>query len=160
MSACRYWTMVLIAILLLPNIAASADQAKEAYEKGKACLKKRHYEAAVLAFTDSIRLNPEYAEAYCGRGIAYAYGRKPDHEKAITDYTEAIRLDRKMAAAYMYRGAAYRIKRDHDKAVADFSEAIRLAPQDANAYYCRASDVQQQSRIRQGDCRLHRSYSA
>ena len=32
MTTCKCWAAVLIAVLLLPNVAASADAAKEAYE--------------------------------------------------------------------------------------------------------------------------------
>ena len=35
MNACQRWTAVLIAVFLLPNVAASADAAKEAYERGQ-----------------------------------------------------------------------------------------------------------------------------
>ena len=35
MMTIKCWTVVLIAVLLLPNLAASADGAKQAYEKGK-----------------------------------------------------------------------------------------------------------------------------
>ena len=58
MNTCKSWTAVLIAVSLLPNVAASADAAKEAYEKGKASLDKREYDAAITAFTEAIRLDP------------------------------------------------------------------------------------------------------
>jgi WD40 repeat protein len=52
MTTCRCWAVALIAVLLLPNIAASADAAKEADEKGRACLEmKIHVEVS-----DSIAL--------------------------------------------------------------------------------------------------------
>ena len=41
MNTCKCWASVLIVVLLLPNVAASADAAMEAYEKGAACLRKR-----------------------------------------------------------------------------------------------------------------------
>ena len=36
MNTFNCWAVVLIAVSLLPNVAASADPAKGAYEKGKA----------------------------------------------------------------------------------------------------------------------------
>ena len=68
MNTCKSWTAVLIAILLLPNVAASADAAKEAYENGKACLEKQDYDGAAAAFTEAIKLDPNDAWAYRWRG--------------------------------------------------------------------------------------------
>ncbi len=104
MNTCKCWASVLIVVLLLPNVAASADAAMEAYEKGAACLEKKDYDAAIAAFTEAIRLNPTTAEAYCGRGQAYE--NKGEHNKAIADCTEAIRLNPKLARAYGNRGIA------------------------------------------------------
>ena len=135
MNTFKCWTAVLVAILLLPSVAASADAATEAYEKGKACLDKKDYDAAIVAFTRAIQLDPNNAKAYNRRGIAYEHKR--EHDKAIADYTEAIRLDPKYASAYYHRGVACGEKGDNDKAIADFTESIRLNPKDAKAYYDR-----------------------
>jgi hypothetical protein len=52
MNTFKCWASVLIAILMLPNVAVSADAAKEAYEKGKAFLEKQDYDAAIAAFAE------------------------------------------------------------------------------------------------------------
>lgn len=135
MNTLKCWAVVLIAVLLLPNSAATADPAKEAYEKGNSCLEKKDYDAAIAAFTDVIRLTPKDAKVYCTRG--YVYSWKNEYDKAIADYTEAIKIDPKTAGAYYNRGWTYGQKRDYDKAVADYSEAIRLDSKDATAYYAR-----------------------
>src|SRR5580658_9672784 len=106
MNTFKCWAAVLIAVLLLPNVAASADAAKEAYEKGKSCLEKKDYDAAITAFNEAIKLDNKNAEAYSERGRAYEY--KGDHDQAIADYTEAIRLDPNTAKTYGRRGVAYR----------------------------------------------------
>jgi formylglycine-generating enzyme required for sulfatase activity/lipoprotein NlpI len=111
--------------------AASADAATEAYEKGKTCLDKKDYDAAISAFAEAIRLDPTNAEAYCGRGLAY--GQKGEPDKAIADCTEAIRLDPKDALAYVYRGMAYGRMGNYDKVISDCTEAIRLDPKRALA---------------------------
>jgi tetratricopeptide (TPR) repeat protein len=41
--------------------------------------------------TEAIRLDPDYADAYNNRGIAYR--RKRDLDRAIANYAETIRLD-------------------------------------------------------------------
>ena len=38
MNTFKFWAVVLIAVLLLPNVAVSADAAKEAYENGLSSL--------------------------------------------------------------------------------------------------------------------------
>jgi tetratricopeptide (TPR) repeat protein len=127
----------LIAALLLPNIAVSADPAADAYQKGKTYLEKGDSDAAIAAFTEAIRLDPKLANAYSDRGVAYE--GKGEIDKAIADYTEAIRLDPKTALAYYNRGIAYARKGDLDKAIADYTEVIRLNPKLAQAYSNRAA---------------------
>ena len=84
-----YWMVALLGILLLPGVAASADPAKDAMQKGKACFEKGDNDGAVAAYSEAIRLDPKNAEAYRERGVAYH--EKADLEKAITDFSAAIR---------------------------------------------------------------------
>jgi tetratricopeptide (TPR) repeat protein len=91
MNTRKVCAAVLIAVLLLPNVAASAEAAKEAYEKGKSYLEERDCDAAIAAFTGAIRLDPKYADVYNSRGIACRH--KGQYDRAIADYSEAIRLD-------------------------------------------------------------------
>ena len=110
-----------IACLLLPTVAASADAAKEAYEKGKASFSKGDYDLAISAFSEAIRLNPRHAGAYYYRSLAYS--GKGEYDKAIADANEAIRLAPNDAAAYYCRGIVYRHKGEHDRSIADYDEA-------------------------------------
>ena len=59
---------------------------------------------AIADYTEAIRLNPKFAEAYCKRG--YAYGNKGVYDKAIADCTKAIRLNPKLAGVHR-PGLAY-----------------------------------------------------
>ena len=97
MSTCKCWAAVLIAALILPRIAAGADPAKEAEERGRACLDKQDFDGAIAAFTQAVGLDPKDAKGYYLRGLAY--GNKGDHDKAIADFTKAIELDPKDASA-------------------------------------------------------------
>ena len=65
MNPCRRSAAALVAILLLGGIAAGADPAVAAYQKGLSSFDKRDYDAAIAAFTDAIRLSPKWAVAYC-----------------------------------------------------------------------------------------------
>ena len=102
MTKLNSWVAVLVGIMLLPNLAASANSVTEACKKGKACLDKEDFASAVAAFTEALRIDPKLPEGYLGRGAAYLMKGNPD--KAITDFTEAIRLDPKYAKAYYYQG--------------------------------------------------------
>jgi len=124
MNTCECWTAALVAILLLPNVAASADAATEAYQKGLSCLGEQDYDAAIAAFTEAIRLNPKSAQAYYNRGKSYAL--MGGLENAIADCSEAVRLDPKLAVAYQCRGFVSPRKGENIKAEEDFTRAKKL----------------------------------
>ena len=79
-----------------------AGTAEEAYKKSMAAAGKWDWDSAIAAFSEVIRLNPQWANGYEKRG--FCYNRKGEFDKAIADYTEAIRLDPKFASAYCSRG--------------------------------------------------------
>jgi tetratricopeptide (TPR) repeat protein len=120
---------VLLAALASPSFAAETDAAKKAYEKGKACRDKSDYDGAIAAFSETVRLDPKYGDAFRGRG--YAYACKRDDDKAIADFNEAIRLNPKDVKALYDRGGVYGRKGDHDKAIAEFTVAMRLDPKNS-----------------------------
>ncbi len=95
----------------------------------------KDFDRAIADYTDAIRDNPDYEQAYNARGVAYAAQKKFD--LAIADYAVALRLDPKFALAYNNRGNAYRLKGEYDRAIADYTEAIRAEPGLALAYYNR-----------------------
>ena len=51
---------------------------------------KGEFDKAIADYTEAIRMNPQSAEAYRGRG--HVYGVKCDFDKSISDFTESIRL--------------------------------------------------------------------
>ena len=84
---------------------------------------------------EAIRLNPQNAEAYYQRGLAYQ--KEGYADRAIQDFDMAIRLDPALAKAYSNRGYAYLNQKQYDRAIADCTEAIKLNPDDAVARYNR-----------------------
>ncbi len=93
------------------------------------------YEQAIADFTQTIHLNPQYAEAYYNRGLDYS--NLGQYEQAIADYTQAIRFNPQYAEAYYNRGLAYNDLGQYEQAIADFTQAIRFNPQYTEAYYNR-----------------------
>jgi len=122
------------------------------FNQGVSNYNVKNYYEAIKYFTEAIRLNPNFANAYAFRGSAY-YELKNYYE-AIANYTQAIRINPNYAAAYNNRGSAYaalgvdriektgqkdRIVMDYYyKAEADYKKASQLDP--GNALYIRNLD--------------------
>ena len=95
------------------------------------------YAAAIVDYTQAIRLKPDEAAAYYNRGLA-KYELK-QYFAAIADYDTALRLKPDDAKAYNNRGLAkYKLKQ-YFAAISDYDMAIRLEPDDAVAYLNRGS---------------------
>ena len=94
--------------------------------------KKDEFNTAITDYTNAIELDPEYAEAYNYRGIAYL--SRGDFNNAIVDYTEAIELDQEFTDAYKDRAIAYLGSNDFYNAITDYTKAIQLDPDDTNIY--------------------------
>jgi tetratricopeptide (TPR) repeat protein len=90
------------------------------------------YDRSIAALDQAIKLQPDDARAYNGRGIAY--GSKEDYDRAIDDFDQAIKLKPDYARAYANRGITYGSKGDYDRAIDDYNQAIELQPDDASAY--------------------------
>ena len=83
----------------------------------------------------ALALAPGDADAFAGRGMAYA--RLAQHQKAAADFDQAIKLKPDYVDSYLNRGLVYEEKKDYDSAIADFNRAIALKPNFARAFYAR-----------------------
>jgi len=87
---------------------------------------------AIEYLDNAINLQPDYADAYIGRGIAYkSLGQ---HQLAIEDYSKAIRLQLDNAYAYNNRGVAYAELGQYQQAIEDYNKAINLKQDYATVY--------------------------
>ena len=68
-----------------------------------------------------IEFNPDDAEAYYNRGIAFFI--KDEIDKVIVDYTEVITLTPEHSDAYFYRGIARLHKEEWEKSRLDLTVA-------------------------------------
>ena len=82
-----------------------------------------------------IELDPDYADAYYYRGLAYHIKDEPD--EALQAFSRVIELDPDYADAYYYRGLAYLRNGEYDEALQAFSRVIELDSDYADAYYYR-----------------------
>lgn len=95
---------------------------------------KGELDRALAEFSEAIKLDPKYAEAWFNRGKVYR--AKGDLDHAVADYDEAIRLE-PSALRLNNRGLAYSDKGDFDRAIADYTEALRLDAKYDPAFYNR-----------------------
>jgi tetratricopeptide (TPR) repeat protein len=104
--------------------------AEDYFTSGNVHYENNNINKAIADYTQAIKLNPNFAEAYYFRGNSYSLN---DSDKAITDYTEAIRLNPRYAEAYYNRGWGYFWEQDYDKAIADFEAVLKIEPNNARA---------------------------
>ncbi|GCL37175.1 TPR repeat-containing protein [Sphaerospermopsis reniformis] len=87
---------------------------------------------AIVAYTEAIKINPNYAQAYIGRGNAR--NDLGDKQGAIDDYNQAIKINPNYADAYYNRGIVRDDLGDKQGAIDDYNQAIKFNPNYANAY--------------------------
>ncbi len=103
------------------------------YVQGEAYVRNGQYGAAIAAYTKAIELNPQFAEAYCGRGHAYRQMR--EYDAAIKDYTKAVELKPDYAEAYNNMGYAHFDLKQYAEAIAAYKKTVAIKPDYADAHY-------------------------
>ena len=108
------------------------QSAKDFYARGITKLDQYNYRDAAEDFTQAIKLDPKYIEAYFKRGYSYTWVSK--HQEALTDFNQAIVLDPNYLDAYLNRGWSQLFLQNDQAALEDFNRAIRINPNYADAY--------------------------
>lgn len=103
---------------------------------------RQNLSAAVSAFTQAIRLNPQAEEPYYHRANAYAAMEK--YQAAVADYTQVIRKNTGKlgltSPAYWNRARAYEKLGEKNKAIADLTQLIgNNRHPNAEEYFLRAN---------------------
>ena len=89
-------------------------------------------ERSVEDCNKAIELNPNGADAYNYRGVAYTNLKQ--YERAIDDFNKTIEFDPKNADAHNNRGVAYCFLGHYERAIEDFNKAMELNPNFIMAY--------------------------
>lgn len=90
----------------------------------------------IRCYTEAIRLDSTFADAYYFRGLARKV--KDDLDGALVDFNKVIDLKPDDAEVYNARGSIYRRKGDLGNAIKDYTEAVRLKPSYVFAYLHRS----------------------
>jgi tetratricopeptide (TPR) repeat protein len=97
--------------------------------------------AAVSAFTQAIKLNPQAEESYYHR--ANAYYHLGNYQAAVTDYSEVIRQNTGRfgfsSPAYWNRARACEQLGEKHKAISDWTQVISASSSSAEAYFFRGN---------------------
>lgn len=104
------------------------------FELGEKFLKHQDHEAAIHCFSEAIKCNPLYQNAYLKRAETYGYA----DSRALQDYNEILNLNSTCKQAFMERGITLCTLGSYDAAIKDYTRVIEIDPTDPNGYIYRA----------------------
>ncbi len=107
------------------------------YLRAQGLLRSGQYEESIPQFDVVIRLVPDFAEAYHGRGLAYY--NEDQIDRALEDFDKAIELKADFADAYRNRGVLYTNRGQMALGVPDLRRALELYEEKDDE--ARAADV-------------------
>jgi tetratricopeptide (TPR) repeat protein len=112
----------------------SSNKAKEQWlEEGNSHYKANRFTEALIAFEEALRLDPNDATAYNGKGKALR--RLNRYEEALVTFEQAIRLNPHYPKAYCGKGDSLSDGFNrYEEALAAYEQAIRLDSHCADAY--------------------------
>ncbi len=118
-----------IYVFLNTELVFSRNQAVELLDIGDELLNLRRYEAAVQSYSDAIKINPNYAEAFNGRGFG-RYNLRMFSE-ALADYNQALLIRPNFVEALNNRGILFVNLQQYDQALRDFNQAVSIQANNA-----------------------------
>ncbi|MBK8220769.1 MAG: caspase family protein [Candidatus Obscuribacter sp.] len=104
-------------------MAAWYDNENTFLDRGKQSYNSGAFDQAISQLSECLKLNPNRADAYYWRAMAYQGIKQQD--KALKDLDEAIRLAPDSATCYLNRGLIYSNQGKLEAAVEQFEEALR-----------------------------------
>ena len=120
----------LLFAIFLPLQSSIALTAEGWFEEGLSLENQCVYGEAIKKYSEAIKLNSKYSEAYFRRGKSYAVDTHTKME-AIEDFTRVIELDPKNADAYYERGLINAFLINNEQARLDMETAACLGHEGA-----------------------------
>jgi len=108
----------------------------DAYLRGSSAYVARHnvddVKTAISAYSEAIRLDPDYARAFAARAAALTvYGAASTAPEAVADALKAISLAPELGEAHLALADAYAQELDFSRANDEYERALALAPGNA-----------------------------
>ena len=79
---------------------------------------------AIVYCTRSLELDPQDADTYNTRGVAFYEAE--DYDRAILDFSQGIEINPHWARLYAHRGDSYWGIDDYEQAIADYYQCLRI----------------------------------
>ncbi|MBS0209179.1 MAG: tetratricopeptide repeat protein [Planctomycetes bacterium] len=132
----RFGVALLSVALLGPAAARAGLPAIDAYNIGRYHTANGDFGSAIRAYSDALRMSPNYPAAYLARARAYLKCGQP--HLAFDDLNTAAKLMPRSAEILAVRGQALASMQRPQEALADLSQAIALDGRAAEAYLRRS----------------------
>lgn len=133
---------IVIAFQVFPAMAKAEEipmvvevRAREFFDRAIKEIEQGNYGKAVVDFTKTIEIEPEWTKAYSNRCLAHIYLQ--NYQKAELDCTRVIATKPNNTQAYLNRGLAYYRLGHLAAALFDYNRAIELEPDSVEARYNR-----------------------
>jgi len=105
---------------------------KEYFNKGETYFSQSNWAEAINNYSEAIKVNPNYVDAYVARGASKA--NSGQYQDAITDYKKAEELGYAKSILYSNLGISYYGLKKADSALLYLEKALILDPSNGNAY--------------------------
>ena len=120
---------ILSSIVL--SLPATAVPANDLFCRGKYEFKDDRYGEAIVSFSQAIRANPRFSEAYFYRGFTHHF--KQRYPEAIANYNQALALGSRYSAEILQnRASALADFGDYKQALEDIKLALQYKPNDSD----------------------------
>ena len=119
-----YSVICMIIFISVVNCYGAEGKAEEFFKQGEKNSTVENADKAIFYYSEAIKINPKFAQAYNNRGAAYVLKKK--YDLAISDFNKAIELDPKYGKAYNNRAIVYTYEGETDKARQDLHKARSL----------------------------------
>jgi tetratricopeptide (TPR) repeat protein len=117
-----------------PPLPPGSD-ARAYFDRGLEDYRANRDAAAVEAFREAVRLDPDFAEAHYRLGLALAATGQDEESdlalgEAVKVYEKLVKEDAKNSDAQFFLGLSYSKLGEYQKAIKAFKESIRHAPEE------------------------------
>jgi len=123
MKRMPYAVLALLFLFLLPGLSAAQD-VQGYIDQGIKHSQAGHYDQALQAFDQALKLKPNDPALITFKGIVY-YARG-QNDRAMKEFEAAIKLNPSFARAYYQRGMIYQSQEKYQQALVDIQKAKNL----------------------------------